>query len=163
MGDPERKTAFATLEEVVIAKIENNLREKTPVDFTKEDISIMRSAFVEAGVNYDITDTERRRILFGTKFRAKPELTEEGKKSARILVYDYGAKKGERWIPVWDLDRPKWSVFEEERSAGVDAMIGRKYFSLIHWSFDEAHFEQKYPGKIGENEGTEGRGLLQAA
>lgn len=160
MVEPERKSAQEF--EGLVSKIEASVGNREPLEFDGNDAGVLRESLKSAGVELDLGDKERDRLLTAPMFRAKVELDEEGSVSG-VLVFDYSKPKGERWAKIDDFDAAKLEGFEEERSLGVHAAIREENFrGLVTWAYTKAK-EENYPGKIGGKEGTEGRGLQQAA
>lgn len=157
------------LEAVLLPKIETSIREREPIALTGQDVLVLSSALIEAGVNLEIEDREVRESLFeGKELRAKAKLDEEGD-VAGVRIYDRRLPEGERWIdfnPEQEYPAPMFKGEKgdmEDRGFGILATLGHKRFGdLVKWCYEEAQ-QEDYHGKIGGHEGTEGRGLQQAA
>lgn len=164
MTETERKTARERLEEVTLPKIEAAIKNKTPIEFDKGDVELLKASFEDTGVDYDIGKAERASLVGAPMLRVKVALTEDGEMGG-ILVYDYDKPKGQRWTDLSEFDESKFEdvKFGDDRSLGLYALLGPKKFEeLAKWSYKTAD-DANYPGKIGGHEGTEGRGLQQAA
>ncbi len=94
-----------------------------------------------------------------SQFRAKVALDEQGNITSEVLVYKRDGEKGE-WVKFTEQIPP---TEEYDRSAGMFAVLRpEKFKKLVIWCYQKA-VELEYPGKIVGREGTEGRGLQQAA
>lgn len=164
MTETERETVKDRLEEVTLSKVEAAITSKTPIEFDKEDVELLRASFEDAGVEYDIGKAERASLVGAPMLRVKAALAEGGNVSD-VLVYDYDKPKGQRWTKLHEFDESKFGdvKFEDDRSLGLYAMLGSEKFEELAKLSYEMAVNANYPGKIGGHKGTEGRGLLQAA
>jgi hypothetical protein len=169
MVDPEKagpknlkKEDPKTSKEIVKTLIETSINNREPIRPAPDVISALRESLISAGCNLEgLTDPEKERLLGSSQFRAKPELDEEGNPTGNVLVCER-TKEGKEG--VWVKFTGQISSTEAyDRSAGMLAILGtEKFKDLIIWCYQKA-VELGYPGRIGKEEGTEGRGLQQAA
>jgi len=144
--------------DVLKSHIEASISEGQPIHFEGENLQLLRQSLIDAGCNLEgLGDEEREKLLNNSQFRSKIKLDNEGGISG-VLVYN--REGGGRWEDFIDKI-PSTEYYD--RSAGMLAVLGSEKFSdLIRWCY-RAAIEEDYQGGIVGREGTEGRGLQQAA
>lgn len=156
----EHKSPIERLEEVVLSKIEASVKDKKPINLTKDDVLILKEGLKNAEVNLDIDEQYRVKLFQKSEFRTRVKLG-EGRVVESVEIYDRERPKNERWVDMqqYDFTRVKLG---DDRTIGVFAMLGgRKFEGLIRECYERAR-DANYPGVVGENEGTRGRGFQQA-
>lgn len=160
MVDSERKEPQSP-KEIAKSLIETSIGRQEPIHLTPDTLSALRQSLIDAGCNLEsLSDLEKERLLGSSQFRSKPELDGEGNPTGGVLVYERGNEGKGKWVKFTGQISPTEAY---DRSAGVLAVLGTKKFEeLIILCYQEA-VKLEYRGKIAGREGTEGRGLQQAA
>jgi len=185
MNEAEQNLAIEGLEISFLPKIELFIKDRSPIELERQDIDILKSALLEAGLNLDLREAEARESLIkGTQLRVKPQLA-DGEPVA-TLIYDRSAPEGQEWKEFDEDQLPPLEFFKainpdtgqeeiEDRSYGVMRILSPLRFEELLAMCYEWAAEKEFPGRIKvkkEVEGkkivekpeeTRGRGLQQAA
>jgi len=167
---PESSEAYGRLEKVVIPIVETSVRERKPLFFGNEQVVLMRDAFAEAGVNYNLEKRERESLLSAPHLRLRAKVSSSGLVTG-VEVYDRTVEGGKtKWRdfdptekfgeePFLDDDNENFA----DKSFGLIAALGGvKTARLVEATYETA-VKTKIGGKIGGHDGTQGRGGLQQA
>jgi len=184
MNEAESKPL--TDEDIFLEKIQTIVTEAIlqgkPLEFDLQDVENLKRALQEAGVQTEVSEEERGSLLEGTQLRLKPNLKVEEVEG--FLLYDWTRPKGQRWVQPETVAKEYYIHKDREtdkeildRSLGVMAMLGTDRFSsLVEKCWNAAREEgwgrivqvikDEETGEVIDRlprEGTEGRGLQQAA
>ncbi len=169
---PEFSEARENLEKVVIPYVEKSIREKTTLFFEPEHIDLMRDAFADAGVNYELTAGQRMSLLYAEHLRLS--VKGEGRESI-TQVYDLTRPEGDKWVPLGEqyihaemfkATKPKDPIQPfEDQGYGTMAALSfdfDKVHKIVRFT-QQAALQHGFRAKIGGHDGTEGRGGLRQA
>ena len=150
--------------ESVVSKVEMAVRNKEPLAFNPDDALILKSSFEESGIRFYTSKEATLRLMRASMLRVKVVLEDTGQVSG-VTIYDYEKPEGQRWTKLQEFNPANFvsEKFGDDKSVALYEMLGAERFGdLTKWCYQQATAAD-YPGKIGGFEGTEGRGLLQAA